>query len=58
MAGERLIPPTTGRNEFIVPFSTSSVRSEQGMQVEEVKECGSQPCWWIEAQDGHVVEED
>jgi hypothetical protein len=50
MAGERLIPPTPGRKGCMTSFSTSSMRAEQGMQVEEVKECDNQAFWWIAAQ--------
>jgi hypothetical protein len=50
MAGVRLIPPTPGRKVSIAFFSTSSMRGEQGMQAEEVKECENQPSWWIWAQ--------
>jgi hypothetical protein len=47
MAGERLIPPTPRRKGCITSFSTYPMRGEQGMQVEEVKECDNQAFWWI-----------
>ncbi len=61
MAGERLIPPAPVQKDLLLLFSTSSMRSEQGMQVQEVKECESQPFWWVWAhtcRKGHVVEKD
>ena|SRR5271155_868314 len=47
MAGERLIPPAPVQKDLLLPFSTSSMRGEQGMQVQEVKECENQPFWWV-----------
>lgn len=62
MAGEVLIPPTPGCKGFIaVFFSTSTMRGEQGMQVETVQECeksGGLVDRRAKVQDEHVVEKD
>jgi hypothetical protein len=47
MAGKRLIPPAPVQKDLLPLFSTFPMRGEQGMQVQEVKECENQPFWWV-----------